>query len=361
MKHVLFLLLVTACLSGCSLFGQKNEGHRSFRGICVDDVNGTDGLYNPERGFRLEVALDVANKNYLWNPAAFPDITSYLEQESKNYASDSVSLVQTYFYLTDLVGKDLSAEDFKTMDVFSVANIAKFDYFIIPGCVLTVPFFKIYGELLRNKVKQGCKLIFLAASGNHYTDYEVNYVSEFLKELKPYAIMTRDSVAYKHYAKFSENTYNGIDNVFFVNRLDIPKCETTVSPYIVLNFDEPKHNGIKELLAKKFADKNIIYTNHKPFPYANVSKLVKKGIMVSDYPLDYLLLYKNVTETHSDRVHACIPTLSFGNKAQLYSDSPRSALFENVGITDIKDHPVKVEGLKEMQDKQICFLKRILI
>lgn len=118
MKHVLFLLLVTACLSGCSLFGQKNEGHRSFRGICVDDVNGTDGLYNPERGFRLEVALDVANKNYLWNPAAFPDITSYLEQESKNYASDSVSLVQTYFYLTDLVGKDLSAEDFKTMDVF---------------------------------------------------------------------------------------------------------------------------------------------------------------------------------------------------------------------------------------------------
>ncbi|WP_300725343.1 polysaccharide pyruvyl transferase family protein [uncultured Bacteroides sp.] len=256
---------------------------------------------------------------------------------------------------------DRSYKSVKTMDVFSVANIAKFDYFIIPGCVLTVPFFKIYGELLRNKVKQGCKLIFLAASGNHYTDYEVNYVSEFLKELKPYAIMTRDSVAYKHYAKFSENTYNGIDNVFFVNRLDIPKCETTVSPYIVLNFDEPKHNGIKELLAKKFADKNIIYTNHKPFPYANVSKLVKKGIMVSDYPLDYLLLYKNVTETHSDRVHACIPTLSFGNKAQLYSDSPRSALFENVGITDIKDHPVKVEGLKEMQDKQICFLKRILI
>ena len=77
MKHVLFLLIVTACLSGCSVFGQKNEGHRSFRGLCVDDVNGTDGLYNPERGFRLEVALDVANKNYLWNPAAFPDIRSF--------------------------------------------------------------------------------------------------------------------------------------------------------------------------------------------------------------------------------------------------------------------------------------------
>jgi hypothetical protein len=129
MKHVLYLLLIVTCLSACALLRkegegrsgvccQESEGHRSFRGICVDDINGTEGLYNPERGFRLEVALDVANKNYLWNPVEFPDITSYLEQASDNYASDSVSLVQTYFYLTDLVGKDLSAEDFETMGVF---------------------------------------------------------------------------------------------------------------------------------------------------------------------------------------------------------------------------------------------------
>lgn len=254
---------------------------------------------------------------------------------------------------------DKSYKTVRTKDVFSVAQIVKLDYFVIPGCVLTVPFFTIYGSLLKEKARQGCKLIFLGASGNHYTDYEVSFVSHYLKELKPYAIMTRDSIAYNHYAKYTNQAYNGIDNVFFVNRLDIPYSETTIDPYIVLNFDEPKHNGIKRNLAKKFSNKNIVYTNHKPFPYSKVSQLVKQGIMVSDYPLDYLYLYKNVNETYSDRVHACIPTLSFGNSAQLYSSSPRSALFENVGITNIKNYPVKIEGLKELQDKQISFLSTI--
>lgn len=90
----------------------------TFRGICTDDPGGTEGLYNPERGFRLEVALDVTEKNYVWAPDKYPDITSYLEEESMKYASDSVSLVQTYFYLTGAVGKDITEEDFNTMNIF---------------------------------------------------------------------------------------------------------------------------------------------------------------------------------------------------------------------------------------------------
>ena len=252
---------------------------------------------------------------------------------------------------------DKSYKMVKQQNVFSVANIAQLDYFIVPGCVLTVPFFTIYGQLLKNKVKEGCKIIFLGASGNFYTEYEINFVSQYLQELKPYAIMTRDSVAYKHYAKFSQNSYNGIDNAFFVNRWNLPKVKTSMDPYVVLNFDEPKHKRICAELSKKF--KNIIYTNHKPYPYYKVSKLVKQGTMVSDTPLDYLFLYSNVYEVHSDRVHACIPTLAFGNKARLYSDSPRIALFENAGIPEIKEKVVSITGLKEKQDAQIGFLKSL--
>lgn len=243
-------------------------------------------------------------------------------------------------------------------NVFSVADFVKLDYFILPGCILTVPFFTIFGKLLEKKVQEGTKLIFLGASGNFYTEYEINFVSEYLKKLAPYAIMTRDSIAFKYYSKFGKFSYNGIDNAFFVNLWNIPKVKTEMENYVVLNFDEPKHKNIKEELEKKF--KNIVYTNHKPYPYLSVSKLVKKGVMVSDTPLDYLLLYANVSEVHSDRVHACIPTLAFGNKAQLYSDSPRIALFENVGIKEIKKRPVKIEGLKEKQEQQIEFLKSIL-
>ena len=259
---------------------------------------------------------------------------------------------------------DKSYKAVSTLDVFSPAKIALLDYLVIPGCVLTTSFFVIFGKLLEEKVNQGCKLIFLAASGNYYTQAEVKCVSEWLKKLNPYAITFRDSVAYNYYSTLCEKTYNGIDCVWFVNKLDIPKSDTAMDPYSVINFDLPKHKKIRKQLCESFKDSNLIFTEHKPYPYTKVSKLAKRNIMCSDYPLDYLFIYKNVNETYTDRVHACIPTLSFGNKAQLFSDSPRIALFENVGINleKLKAQPISIdqETLREMQDRQISYLASIL-
>lgn len=259
--------------------------------------------------------------------------------------------------------KSLHDKTYKTVDtsnVFSVADMAIFDYFIIPGCVLTVPFFSIYGSMLEKKVAQGTKLIFLGASGNYYTDYEIEYVKRWLKKLNPYALMFRDSVAFKAYESLSVNVYNGIDNVFFVNKIDMPKIKNEKDPYVVLNFEKSENASVQKELEKTLKDRNIIYSNHKPFPYSKVISLVKKNIMISDYPLDYLFLYRHVSETYSDRVHACIPTLSFGNAARLYSDSPRIALFENVGLQNITKELVRIEGLESMQNKQISFLRELL-
>lgn len=250
----------------------------------------------------------------------------------------------------------------KTQNVISMALISKCDYFIVPGCVLTVPFFTIYGDLLAEKISQGSKIIFLGASGNHYTDNEIEFVKSHLKKLKPHGIMFRDSVAYNAYKSCSPNTYNGIDNVFFVNRIGIPKISTTLDPYYVINFDLKENQNIAiKLRETELKDKNIIYTNHKPYPWSTVTKAVKNGVMISDYPLDYLAIYRNVHTTYSDRVHACIPTLSFGNYARLYSRSPRKALFENVGLSDIGSKPVKLFGLEERQEEQIDFLRKLLV
>lgn len=182
---------------------------------------------------------------------------------------------------------DRSYKTVKTQNIFSMASMVKCDYFIIPGCVLTVPFFTIYGDLIKRKAEQGSKIIFLGASGNFYTEYEVKFVSEYLRKLQPYAIMTRDSLAYKYYANFTKNSYNGIDNVFFVNLLNLPQIDTDLTPYVVLNIEEPKHYRIKEELKNIFKEKNIVYSYHKPFPYTKVSKLVKNGVIVSDNPMDF--------------------------------------------------------------------------
>lgn len=100
------LLAGLAGLCGCT----PGEKVISFRGITVDDVNGTVGLYNPERGFRLETAVDVAMQK------SAP--TLQLDTLSQKYASDSVSLSQSYFYLTSLTDKTLGEDDFATMQAY---------------------------------------------------------------------------------------------------------------------------------------------------------------------------------------------------------------------------------------------------
>lgn len=122
MKTQIRISLAIGLLALCGFGGNScvvsDRQEISFRGIPAVASGEPPGLYNPERGFRLEVALDVAGKTYLWEPEKYPDITSYLEKEAAAYAADSVSLVQTYFYLTGASDRDLTEEDFETMSVF---------------------------------------------------------------------------------------------------------------------------------------------------------------------------------------------------------------------------------------------------
>lgn len=99
----LMMLLFTGTLCGCGNAGQTI----AFRGIGPDDTNGTQGLYNPGRGLRLETAVDVEARE--------EDPAEELRRLSEKYASDSVSLAQSYFYLTYTIGRELGAEHFDRM------------------------------------------------------------------------------------------------------------------------------------------------------------------------------------------------------------------------------------------------------
>ena len=169
--------------------------------------------------------------------------------------------------------QDRAYATISSKQVFNLLDIAVLDYLIIPGCVLTVPFIKIFGDVVLRCARRGIRVIYLGASGNFYTEYEINYVKKYLEQLKPLALMSRDYKTYKLYKDYASMSYNGIDNVFFVNKMNLTLTPTTLSPYIVLNFDEPKHEYIKKELESKFKGENIIYTNHKPYPYSNIKKL----------------------------------------------------------------------------------------
>ena len=84
MVAALFAVLASSC--------GNSQQVLDFRGICVDDTRGENGIYNPGRGFRLETAVDVKEEK--------DSPTKELLELSAKYVADSVSLAQSYFYLT---------------------------------------------------------------------------------------------------------------------------------------------------------------------------------------------------------------------------------------------------------------------
>ena len=117
MVAALFAVLASSC--------GNSQQVLDFRGICVDDAQGEHGLYNPGRGFRLETAVDVLHEK--------DSPTKELDELSAKYMSDSVSLAQSYFYLTYLIGEKLSEENFRTMLILMNCKIkGKRLYCVLP-------------------------------------------------------------------------------------------------------------------------------------------------------------------------------------------------------------------------------------
>jgi len=105
MKYILFSVLVACIFIGC-----QSDKTIQFYGIAADHQQGTEGLYNPGRGFRLETAIDVIEDK--------ESPVKELINLSEVYKADNVSLVQSYIYLTNVVGQDLTEEHFDVMQTY---------------------------------------------------------------------------------------------------------------------------------------------------------------------------------------------------------------------------------------------------
>ena len=203
-------------------------------------------------------------------------------------------------------------------------------------------------------------------------DNEINEVRKYLKKLNIFIFISRDKKAFENYHDLAEYSYDGIDCAFFLKdtftpaKLDLPE-------YVVFTFDKMAEPNIE-------IEEKIIRTHHEPWKFSSnqffsiygyekflwniihhQTNIIKKNDMLSNLPDDYLNLYANCKATYSDRIHACVATLSFGNSARLYSKSDRSLLFDRVGLSSIRDNLVSLdmEKIEKEKKKQIEFLNSI--
>ena len=254
------------------------------------------------------------------------------------------------------------------------------DYLVVAGPMISKNFASFWQNTLEKTAERGTKLILLSAGCNSYDEEEKRRVHKFMKEIKPYAIITRDKYTYDNYGYLASNSYNGICCAFFVNDYFVP-YKLDMKPYVVFNFDgisEPVFNKDKknpglfslfgsewryklnkkpryirklssyfEIFANKkyqnvFAKYQIIRTRHSTQPSMTKILYAAPNTLASDVPYDYLNLYANAEAVFSDRVHACVPSLAFGIPTMFYGNTPRSGIFDRVGLNDIRQRPATI-------------------
>jgi hypothetical protein len=284
------------------------------------------------------------------------------------------------------------------------------DYLVLQGPMLTKTFRTLWEETFRELQKKGTKIILLSAALFKHTEEEIQLNRKFLEEYPPTIISTRDSSTYSAFKNHAEYVYDGIDSAFFVPDVYSP-LPLDLHPYIVDNFNrfpEPQIELLDKATEKHKYDVvfealnlvwglrfprlqmifsrmgkwqsyigalvdfrrlpltiggyNIVRTEHRFTPHVTWKIYRQGNVVCTDEPFSYFTIYAGSSLTLTDRVHAAVVTLAYGNPAMLFTPSPRAELFDRLGLSDIRNKPVSLDPQKLQQEKaaQIEFLKEAI-
>lgn len=260
----------------------------------------------------------------------------------------------------------------RKINFLDLRSIIEADFYVFGGSMLNISWFREYSGVFDKLIKENSKIILYGVGGASYSDEEIDPVRKYLKKLNILAFISRDRKAFENYHDLAQYSYDGIDCAFFLNdtftpaKLDLPE-------YVVFTFDSMAEPNLQ-------VKERIIRTHHSPWRFSfsrtfsnydlktflwniisHQTNIVKKRDMLSDLPDDYLNLYANCKATYTDRVHACVAALSFGNRARLYSKSKRALLLDRIGLSSIRNELISLdrEKIEEEKGEQIEFLRRV--
>lgn len=281
------------------------------------------------------------------------------------------------------------------------------DMVVILGPVISRDFLKTWGPTLLKLKERGVKYSIFSCGLMKYDEKVLQEVGAFFSNTPPSLITTRDIDAFEKLSPFVSKIYNGIDFAFFVPDIHYP-ADINIKKTVALNFDkfyEPKIKISTSLSKSTFTFDNrewllkfnkffmglgkttdrftdaLIYLfsvfpakdrptkideytfirpDHRFTPILKNKVFRYSNSFVSDIPESYLDIYATSVLTLSDRVHACVASLAYGNHAMFFSRTSRSKLLDRVGATEIREKPVKIDlnKLKIEKDNLIEWIKK---
>jgi hypothetical protein len=251
-----------------------------------------------------------------------------------------------------------------TDSTLTVAELVDVDVAVLPGCILD-RHLEWYENVLLELSDRDIPIVLLGAGGKSYSQRTRNLVRKKLRQLNIVGITTRDDRAYQCYSPYIEHAYRGIDCAFFIDDWFVPRSAN--QKFTAATFDHRPEPELPE-------SDRIIRPNHRPLMPAqsglipttlktvvqmyrkrSLSLFTNSDNFISDSLKDYLFIYKNAEKTYADRIHACVPSLVYGNSARFYHDTPRVGLFENLTDGNITTELVELdrEAVEEHKAEQI--------
>lgn len=243
-------------------------------------------------------------------------------------------------------------------------RLGKFDYLVLDGPMFDLSFERLFGPYLKRAKELGVRVILMSAGGITYAADEVAHCREVLKKYPPYIFTTRDRQTYQNYGDLCERSYDAICSAWFVADAypgyPIPDEKEYVTvcfdharePEIVLPSSSKLHEGdysgviisdvkhskvtkVSRLSQRGFPAEisgfEVIRPCHQVLNRQNWRLFYKKNSFCSQTPFGYLNLYRNTQLTITDRLHASVATLAYGNPARLFIKSKRTHLLDRVG------------------------------
>ncbi len=292
-------------------------------------------------------------------------------------------------------------------------NLLKYldvDIIVLQGPAFSAAFRPIWADAFEQFRKRNVKVIMLGAALFKFTDAEIRSAREFVREYPPILLSTRDHESYEAMKDLVPLSYSGIDSAFFAPDACKP-LPLTLPPYVTFNFDRfpeptivegasPKADGLRirnvdweghqwtlttPSLQQWFSEKGkwqayfghlldrrklpeelsgytIVRPEHRSNPRIAWKIYKQPNAVASDEPFTYFTVYGNTKLTLADRVHACVATLAYGNPAMLFTPSPRSRLFDRLGLAAIRERPVTLsrQRLEEEKQSELDFLRRAI-
>jgi len=215
-------------------------------------------------------------------------------------------------------------------EFYSLVSRAPADFAVFSGMIITEGFIDRYGPSIRRMRDKGVRIILNGAGPVRYNEKETQVCRDFWSEVGLFALVSRDTYSYEAFGDLAENPFDGIDCGFFLSNGFTPE-NLDSEEYDALAFDsigEP--DGLDD------GSRMVVRPHHKMYPTVvakDSDALGKPNAFISELATDYLNIYGNARQVHTDRVHACVASVSYDIPCRLYSDSKRGFLFEKLGVS----------------------------